>query len=573
MRADKSAVKRLMDRRGFIWGGLQALGFSILAGRLYYLQIIKGEHYGVLSDKNRIQFRIIAPPRGKILDRYGISIADNRKSYAVSIEDASPQTLATLREINIHPANPNLNWEQIARISSLMPELGGLTISRGITRTYPMAAATAHVTGYVGAREQVANLKVGKGGIESRFENVLAGKFGSQKIEVNALGQKVRNLENIPPQMGGKIALSLDGKLQQTAHQLFKDKIGAAVMVDVRNGDILLSYSAPSFDPNIMASQKLNQAKWDELTRHPHKPFLNRPLNGLYAPGSLFKPIVALAALKKGAIKPDQTVYCGGHIDYGNKRFHCWKKGGHGKMNLRGAIKHSCDVYFYKLATGVGIDHIHKQAVEMGLGDEINTWPLSGKAGLMPSRRWKKQQNKSWLVSDTMVTAIGQGSVLASPMQLALVAAWFGNGGRRVYPHILRGKLKATPNKVADKHLALVRRAMADSVNSEGGTAFSGRIRQKPYQMAGKTGTSQVRTISIEERKTGVLKNKDLPLAQRDHALFMGYAPVSDPKYAVAVVLEHGGSSTNAVPIAAKLLLEAQKREAKPPKANPKATA
>jgi len=571
MKADKSLIKKAMERRSFILGGLQALGFGILASRLYYLQIVKSEHYGVLSDKNRIQFRIISPPRGKILDRYDIALANNNKTYSILMEEVSEETLATLKEIQ--PNATKLNWEQIARISALTPDLGGITINRGFSRNYPMAAAAAHVVGYVGSQERATTIKIGKTGIENKFENVLGGKFGSQKIEVNALGRKVRNLENIPPQMGGEIALNLDGELQKAAHKLFKGKMGAAVITDVNSGEILLCYSSPSFDPNLVGSQKLTPQEWQKLANDPKKPFLNRALNGLYAPGSLFKPIVALAALKKGAIKPDQTFYCGGHMDYGDRRFHCWKKQGHGKMNLANAIKHSCDVYFYKLSTRVGIDHIHKQASEMGFGEKINVWPLMGKGGIMPSRKWKKQRlEQSWLVSDTMITAIGQGSVLASPIQMALAAAWFANGGTRIYPHILKEDKHLMPEpKALSKHLKLVQTAMANSVNAAGGTAFSGRIKEKPYQMAGKTGTSQVRSIGLEERETGVLKNEELPLEQRDHALFMGYAPVKKPKYAITVVLEHGGSSSNAVPIASKLLLLAQKRGLKnPPPSNSK---
>lgn len=564
-------LRRIIDRRGFIFGSLQGLAFAALAGRLYYLQIIKGEHYTVLSDKNRIQLRLLTPKRGEILDRHGAVLAGNRDSYTIFAEQNSEESLKKLNEF-IHLQSgggglitADLNWEQVARLSAIAPDLPGITIGKTQLRTYPLGASTAHIIGHIGRskeRRLPADFKVGKSGIERRLENVLVGGFGSKKVEVDALGREIRDLEHTPPIVGKRVSLTLDIGLQRRAHELFKGRSGAAVMLDCLSGEVLLSYSSPSFTPEELSHGFLSRAEWRRLMTDDKNPMLDRTLNGSYAPGSVFKVVVALAALRKGIAAPSTSFYCPGHLDYGNRRFHCWKNNGHGELDLSGAIKHSCDVYFYRLARKVGIANISAMAAEMGVGEKVNVWPLVGKGGLLPTPKWKKRnRGQSWLVSDTMLTAIGQGYLLMTPMQLALVAAWFANSGRRVHPYLLVGDARKHRPLKADRHLELVQKAMFRVVNEGGGTAYPGRIKAREYTMVGKTGTSQVREITAAERKTKVLKNKQLPWHQRDHALFICYAPWDSPRYALSVVLEHGGSSSAAVPIAARLLTQAQKDE------------
>ena len=567
---DLKNLRSVIDRRSFVFGSLQGLAFAVLAGRLYYLQIVKGEHYTVLSDKNRVQLRLLIPKRGTILDRRGAILAGNRDSYSVFAERGSEESLQKLTPF-IRPrrsgngmATDNLNWEQVARLSAIAPDLPGVTIGKSHLRTYPLGRAAAHVIGHIGRSSQPRlppNFKVGKSGVERKLENILAGDFGSKKVEVDALGREIRDLENTPPSVGRGIELTLDARLQRRAHALFKGLSGATVMLDCRNGEVLLSYSSPSFAPEALAHGAVSLADWRRLADNFKNPLLDRALDGIYAPGSVFKVIVAMAALRKGIATPNTSYFCPGYLEYGNRRFHCWREEGHHRLDLSGAIKHSCDVYFYQLARKVGIADISAMAEQIGLGEKVNVWPLQGRGGLMPTPKWKKRaKGQSWLVSDTMMTAIGQGYVLTTPMQLALTAAWFASG-RRVHPYLLVGDAPKVKPIRTDSHLEFMRNAMFKVVNEAGGTAYGGRIREADYAMAGKTGTSQVRAISIAERRNRILKNEELSWHQRDHALFIGYAPVARPLYAISVVLEHGGSSSAAVPIAAELLDYAQRNE------------
>ncbi len=573
IKQDLKNLRKTIDRRSFIFASAQGLAFAVLAGRLYYLQIIKGEHYAVLSDKNRIRVRLLAPKRGAISDRHGTTLAGNRDSYSIFTDPKNRESLhRSLELIDPNQQRPNLSraipddlsWEQVARLASIASELPGITIGKSHLRTYPLGPGAAHAVGYIGKSPDLrlpSEFKVGRSGVERGLEKILTGGFGSKKLEVDALGREIRELEHAPPSVGKRVVLTLDASIQQKAHELFATRSGAAVMLDCRNGEVLLSYSSPTFEPEALSHGKVSPSHWQRLAGNRKNPMLDRTLHGFYAPGSVFKVVVALAALRKGVAFPHSSFFCPGYLDYGDRRFHCWEEKGHGKVDLGEAIKRSCDVYFYQLAKKVGIAEIASTARQMGLGEAINIWPLKGGGGLLPTPRWKKRnRGDPWLVSDTMMTAIGQGFLLASPMQLALAASWFANGGRRVHPYLLAADAPPPlPRAEGDLHLRFVRRSMSRVVNEGGGTAYGGRIRKAEYAMAGKTGTSQVRSISLAERESGILKNNQLPWHQRDHALFIGYAPEENPVYAVSVVLEHGGSSMTAAKTAAALLEHAQK--------------
>lgn len=597
---------KLFSRRALMLGGGQAALLSVLIGRMYYLQVLESERYVTLADENRINFRLLPPPRGRIVDRNGLPMADNQQNYRVVIipEQAGnvEHTLDLLslivplsggerrrirREVKRKRAfvpitvRENLDWSEVARIEVNTPDLPGVLIDVGQSRSYTYGDEVAHVLGYVASVSEkdltgdplleLPGFRIGKAGVEKVYDMALRGSGGSSQVEVNALGRVIRELNRQEGQPGTEVRLTIDMELQQFITKRLDNESAAVVVMDIHTGEVRALVSSPSYDPNAF-NRGLSQAEWETLSTNPKSPLTNKAIRGQYAPGSTFKPAVALAALEKGAITPETEIFCSGSTTLGNAEFHCWKRGGHGKLDLKGALEHSCDVYFYETARRAGIDRIGSMAKRFGLGQKLGLDLPGEKTGLVPNNDWKLGAiGTSWQLGETLITGIGQGYILTTPLQLAVMMARLANGGREVSPRLTVSQV--TPDGVTPypdeegkslgitpEHLSVVLQGMVNVVNSPTGTAFRSRIQEHRWRMAGKTGTVQVRRISKAERETGVLKNKDLPWKERDHALFIGYAPIDNPRFAVSVVVEHGGGgSSTAAPIARDVLRETQR--------------
>jgi len=601
---DRDAERqRLLTRRTLVLGGLKAAAVSALAGRLYYLQVVESDRYTTLAEDNRISLRLIAPPRGLIVDRNGVPLAVNEQNFrlilvserAGDVErtlDQIAQLIAItesdrkriLRDIQRSRAfapitvRENLGWEEVSAIEVNLPDLPGVSIDVGQVRSYPFGEATAHFTGYVGAVSEqelqgaedplltLPGFRIGKSGVEKLHDLALRGSAGTLQLEVNAVGRVVRELSRMEGQPGRQVTLTIDAKLQHYAQQRLASEVSAsAVIMDVQTGGIQAWASHPSYDPNQF-SMGISGDLWRSLSANEAKPLINKVLAGEYPPGSTFKMIVGLAALEAG-ISPDARVFCPGHYTFGGHRFHCWKKHGHGAVDMYRAIAHSCDVYFYDVSRRVGIDRIASMARRFGLGQRTEVDLPGERAGIMPDTKWKKAKlREPWYEGETLVASIGQGYITTTPLQLAVMTARIANGGFAVQPHITK-RIEALHEEktswpeigVDPKHLDLVRRAMSAVTNEPGATAYGARIQTPGMEMAGKTGTVQVRRISKAERATGVKKGEDLPWKYRDHAMFVAFAPVHAPKFACAVVVEHGiAGGRVAAPIARDILAECQ---------------
>lgn len=611
MHRDSERHKQFSRRTAMLAGG-KAVLLSALVGRMYYLQVVESDRYKTLADDNRISFRLLAPPRGRIVDRFGVPIADNQQNYKVVLipEQTGDVEKTLLRLGRIIPIRQgekkrilrevhrsrgfvpvtlreNLSWEEVAHIEVNTPDLPGVMIDVGQSRYYPFARKMAHILGYVAAVSEgdtknnplleLPGFRIGKSGIEKVYDLALRGAGGSSQVEVNAFGRVIRELKRSEGQPGTRLQLTIDSGLQSMTSQRLGDNSGSVVVMDVNSGDVLAMVSTPGFDPNAF-NKGLSTEQWNDLVSNDKAPLINKSIAGNYAPGSTFKMMVALAALEKGVINAETEFFCSGKIQLGNATFHCWKRGGHGIVNLNKGISQSCDVYFYEVARRVGIERISEMARRFGLGSKLGLDLPGEKGGLIPSDKWKRAViGAPWQKGETLLAGIGQGYVLTTPLQLAVMTARLANGGVVVSPHLTRGIVTAervVPRKV-DKpvdmgivpaHLALIHRAMEAVVNIPTGTAFRSRIKTAGFKMAGKTGTAQVRRITKQEREKRILKNKELPWKERDHALFVGYAPIDAPRYAVAVVVEHGGGGSKvAAPIGRDVLEEAQRRDAARP--------
>ena len=599
---------KVFTRRALLVGGGQALLFSTLAGRMYYLQILESDRFRVLSEDNRINLRLFAPPRGRILDRFGLPMAVNKQNFRVvlvreqardvkrtldalaRIIELSEQDYARiLREVGRKRAfvpvtvSDYLSWEQMSRIEVNAPDLPGVNIEVGQIRHYPHGARMTHVLGYVSAVSEkeltgdplleLPDFQIGKMGIEKQYDLSLRGSVGRSHFEVNAVGRVIREVEHNEGMPGQDLVLTLDAGLQAFLHQrLSQERSAAAVVMEVHGGDVLAFASVPGFDPNIFNAD-LSSQTWNALTKDPLAPLTNKVIAGLYAPGSTFKMMVALAALKSG-IDPNRQVFCPGFLNFGRGRFHCWKQGGHGWVDMYQGIKRSCDVYFYTIGRETGIDRIAAMAKRFGLGAPVGIDLPGERGGVIPTKAWKLANiGEIWQGGETLVSAIGQGFVLTTPLQLAVMTARIANGGRMVKPRLthpangdVSGPDATSPESpslgIPEAHMRVIRTSMDLVANNPRGTAYRARIDQEGWELAGKTGTSQVRRISRAERLAGVTKNEDLPWRRRDHALFVAYAPVDRPRYCCAVVVEHGGGGSKiAAPIVRDVLIETQRRD------------
>lgn len=601
---------KAIGRRAFFLGGAKVALLSALAGRMYYLQVMQGDKYAVLADENRINIRLLPPPRGHILDRNGVPMAINRQNYRVLVVseqtnndlDGTLDMLANLIPVNDHDrariarevkrhrsfvpvtVRENLTWEDVARIELNVPDLPGVMIDVGQSRDYPLGELGAHLLGYVSAVSEadlqassdplleLPGFRIGKAGIERIYDLALRGRGGTSQLEVNAVGRTIRELARQEGEPGLDIGLTIDTDLQQFAAQRLGEESGSVVVMDIHNGDVLVMASTPSYDPNAF-NRGLSSDEWKSLTENPRAPLTNKAVTGQYPPGSTFKLITAMAALESGVISPDQRVTCTGQMSLGNLRFHCWKKGGHGSVDLHDGLKHSCDIYFYEVARRMGFERVAEMAKRFGLGAPMGLDLPGERGGTIPNRAWKRAaMGQSWYPGETLINAIGQGYVLTTPLQLAVMCARIANGGMAVTPHLAKDDIRgvqAQPRKSTDwpdmglsrQSIDMVRRGMNGVVNEPGGTAFGARIRDESMAMSGKTGSAQVRRITMRERETGVKKNQDLPWRERDHALFVAYAPEHNPRFACSVIIEHGGGgSAVAAPICRDILIEVQKR-------------
>jgi penicillin-binding protein 2 len=613
-RKDKSRYASFSRRTLMMSGGVAAV-LTALGARLYELQIVEGEQFRTKAEENSVNERLLAPLRGRIIDRFGVELANNRKNYRVVLipEQASGGIQAALdtigRVILITPrererilreiaANKkfmpatiaeNLTWEEFSLVNLHLPYLSGVQPEIGETRDYPFGDALSHVLGYVAAVSPddekndsdpllaLPGFRIGKRGIEKAYDSQVRGTGGVSREEVNAYGRVIRELGREEGAPGQDIYLTIDQQVQQFTVQRLGDESAACVVMDVTNGDVLALASTPGFDPNLF-NVGITPPQWRSLLTNDHTPLINKALSGLYPPGSTFKPTVALAALDAGAITPDFNVFCTGSVTLGNYTFHCWKPHGHGHVDLHRGIAASCDVFFYEVAKRLGIDGIEACAHKLGYGQPTQIEIPGERPGVVPGRAWKERiYGVPWQEGETLNTGIGQGYVLVTPVQLCTAAARIASGnavsprivrvvGRDVQP---RAELKRL--QVSDKALAAVQAGMSAVTNEPGGTAFSWRITQPGFEMAGKTGTAQVRRISKEEHESGVKKNETLPWKLRDHALFIAYAPVNQPKYAAAIIQEHGATVSHPhVQMVRDILLFTQQRDpAKLPTAYP----
>ena len=589
-------------RRAFIVGGLQGMALAVLGGRLAWLQVIQGEKYKTLAENNRINMRIIAPTRGQIVDRFGVPLADNLQNFQVVITPEQVESLEkTLRDLQaIIPVEENsikrvlrmakknssyvaleirdhLSWEEVSAVELNLPRLAGVSVQEADLRNYPYKDATAHIIGYVGrVSEQdmtddpllsLPGFQIGKSGIEKHYETVLQGKPGKAEVEVNVHGRPVRELSRDSGDAGERLVLTIDAEFQRFVQQrLATERSAAAIVMDVVTGEVYALASHPSYDPNVFAAG-ISAMDWEQLRDDPAHPLNNKVTGSVFPPGSTFKIVTALAGLEAGTIDRHTTAFCPGHYDFGGNRFHCWKQGGHGTVNVVKALAESCDVYFYKMSTQTGIDRIAEMARKLGFGSNLGFDIPDVKSGLVPDPAWKRRERKSdptWHPGETINASIGQGYMLGSPLHLATMVARVVNGGKMVSPWIASYKGKDRQQAWADTgikpaHMDIIKEGLI-AVMSPGGTAVASRIKEPGMEMGGKTGTSQVKRITKAERAAG-LRQEDLPWHLRHHALFVGYAPVGNPRYSCAVIVEHGGGgSAVAAPIAHDLLLEIQKR-------------
>jgi penicillin-binding protein 2 len=610
---DMAGASRSVTRRALFMGGCMAAMVATLGGRMRFLGVVEADQFRLLAEENRISIRLIPPARGLIEDRNGKLIAGNEQNYRVVVtrEDAGktdaevqqvldrlshiiPMTAEDLSDAmkELDPRRNStfvpitvaerLSWDDFSKIAINAPALPGVTPEVGLSRVYPRAEDFAHVVGYVGpvSEKDLAALKaadnaeavdpllripkfqIGKIGVEKWMENTLRGTAGTKRIEVNHVGRVMRELSREEGLKGRDIRLTIDADVQNFVQARLGIESAACVVMDVNNGDIIAAVSSPSFDPNLFV-RGISQKDYSGLTEHDHRPLANKVVQGLYPPGSTFKIVTALTALKAGTITPESSVKCNGFLEVGGNKFHCWKRGGHGRVDLQRALSESCDVFFYDTAMKVGIDKIAEMGREMGLGVRHDL-PMSAIAeGVMPDKAWKLANQKAeWVIGDTVNASIGQGFVLTSPLQLAVMASRTASG-KQVVPRIIHS-ISDKPVPVAEapsigvegSQLRAVQMGMWEVVNGTHGTGRGSRIVDDTMTMCGKSGTAQVRNFSAGEQADGVTANADLPWKLRDHALFVAFAPADNPRYAVSVVVEHGGGgSAVAAPIARDALL------------------
>lgn len=587
-----------IKKRAIILLSFEIFCAFLLFVRMFYLQIIQADRYQILAEKNRISIKPIAPTRGLIFDRNGKPVAYNFKAFRANIiaektDGNLEKTLdkfgqliplsdkekkRILKEVSQKKSfmpvrvKDNLSFDEMAKVELNIPDLAGISIDESLIRIYPFSQTMVHPLGYTSFAgendlkentdlSKMPDVRIGKTGFEQFYNTQLYGKTGSQKVEINSVGREVRQLDILQPVSGENIYLTLDSRMQEAGFDALKNESGSAVLIDIHTGEVLMMVSSPAFDPNIF-STSVDENDLKKLENPERRPFLNKAIREHYSPGSIFKMVVALAGLEAGVIRENTKINCAGKLFVGTHPFHCWHKEGHGDMNLKDALKHSCDIYFYEIARQVGVDKIVEVANRLGLGRKTGIDLYSEQTGLLPTRSWKQQTYQdAWRLGDTMNMGIGQGFLLVTPLQMAVMTAMIANGGYSIQPHLFLSedkKTKSTERLFSTNHLNVVKKGMSAVVNEKGGTAYHARIRVNGKKMAGKTASTQVRRISLSEREEGVKKQYELEWKYRDHAFFVAYAPQDNPKYALAVAVEHGGSGGGlAAPIAAQIMKKA----------------
>ena len=587
-----------INRRMFITGSLKFFIMVGIVSRLFFLQVKENKKYLTLSDKNRIREWKLAPVRGEFRDYFGNVIAGNFEAYQLhvipeQVEDfryviyrlkdlldlSDSQFKKILKKKRENKpwetliVSDNLSWEKFSKINNHLYDLNGVKPVISISRNYPYQDNFTHVIGYVSQANErdiettniikknfVPGLKVGKIGLEKTFEEKLIGSNDIERYEVNAYGRRISQLEFQKGERGKTLKLTIDTKVQQLANELLKDQAGSICVMDIYTGSIIAMHSSPSFDPNLFVFG-ISQDEWQMIRNDPMKPLVNKTLQGNYSPGSTIKPIVALSALENRIINPNFTVRCTGKSEMYGQTYHCWKKKGHGYMNLRNAMKQSCDTYFYEISRKLGVDKLSDTAKKFGLGKKVfgDLFEIE-KNGLVPSTQWKKNVlGKGWLLGETMITGIGQGYIQTTPIQLCLMTAQIANGGYKIYPKLVMNEAssekldKYVPLYENSKNIKIIQDAMFSSTNEVMGTSYRSRIDDIKYQFAGKTGTAQVKKITEKDRELD-LKTFEIPYEERDHALYVAFGPYKQPRYALSILVEHGGNgSTTAAPMAKEL--------------------
>jgi penicillin-binding protein 2 len=588
-----------INRRMFILGAAKIVILGGIVSRLFFLQVKENKKYLTLSDKNRIREWKLPPVRGDFQDYFGNTIAGNFESYQLhiipeqvenfryvitrikDILDLSDRRFKRIikkqKEIKSWETlivSDNLSWEKFSKINNQLYDLNGVKPMVSISRNYPYKENYTHVLGYVSQANEkdilsndaiknkfVQGLKVGKTGLEKTFENKLIGDNSIERYEVNAYGRRISQLAFKNGNKGKTIKLTIDTEVQKISNQLLADKAGSICVMDIFTGQVVAMHSSPSFDPNAFVFG-ISQDNWQLIRNNPMKPLVNKTLTGNYSPGSTIKPIVALSALENKIVSTDFTVKCEGKKDMYGQTYHCWKKEGHGFVNLKEAMKQSCDSYFYEVARRLGVDRLSVTAKKFGLGEKVfNNLFENEKKGLIPSTAWKKNVlGRNWLLGETIITGIGQGYIQTTPIQLCLMTAQIANGGFKIYPKIVldngdedNKKDKFEPLFKDPKNIKIIQEAMFSSTNEIRGTSYRSRIKDPKYQFAGKTGTAQVKRITKLDRELD-LKTFEIPYEERDHALYIAYGPYKQPRYAISILVEHGGSgSAVAAPMAKKL--------------------
>ena len=622
---------QIINRRMFIIGAAKLVIFTGIISRLFSLQITENKKYLTLSDKNRLREWRLPPIRGEFLDYFGNTIAGNLKIYQLhvipeQVEDFK-YLMLRLKEIlkltnsefnklikkknsqkswETLVVSENLSWEQFAKLNYFLHDLVGAKPVLSVSRDYPFKENYTHVLGYVSEASQkdilnneaikknhVPGLKIGKTGLEKSYENDLIGTNGIQRYEVNAYGKRINQIDHQEGLKGKTIKLTLDTEVQKLCTKLLRDVAGSISVMDIYTGEIVAMHSSPSFDPNLFLFG-ISQDDWQMIRNNPLKPLVNKTIAGQYSPGSTIKPIVALSALENDVVSPEFKVNCTGKTEMYGQTYHCWKKKGHGVVNLRDAMKQSCDTYFYEIARKLGVDRLQETAFKFGLGEKVLDKTYSNeKKGLIPSTQWKKDKlGKGWVIGETLITGIGQGYMQTTPLQLCLMTAQLANGGYKIYPKLtvnenddtledIKYMIKKNEQSAKEKgdnpsetveqlfsfikekkhqilyrnpeNIKFVLNAMFASTNEIRGTSYSSRIKNPKYQFAGKTGTSQVKRITERDRELD-LKTIEIPYDERDHALYIAFGPYKNPRYALSIVVEHGGSgSSTAAPMAKKL--------------------
>ena len=590
----------VINRRLFIITAAKILVFIGLTSRLFSLQVSQSNKYLTLSDKNRIREWKLHPVRGEFKDYFDNVIAGNNEVYQLHV---IPEQVENFRYIALRLKNilnlsekdfqklikkknekkawetivvsDNLSWEQFSKVNNYLHDLVGVKTVLSISRIYPFNENYTHVLGYVSQANEkdiinnenikekfVPGIRVGKTGLEKSFENILLGENDIQRFEVNAYGRKISQLDYQKGSKGQNLKLTLDTEIQKLCTKLLKDKAGSICVMDIFSGDIVAMQSSPSFDPNLFLFG-INQDDWQLIRNNPMKPLVNKTINGRYSPGSTIKPIVALSALENEIIDPEFTVHCKGHkhpLELYGQTYHCWKKEGHGFVNLKKGMKESCDTYFYEVARRLGVDKLSETAKKFGLGKKVFGDLFDNeKNGLVPNTTWKKNAlGQNWVLGETIITGIGQGFIQTTPIQLCLMTAQIANGGYKIYPKIILNKENQYKDKYKplfkkSKNIEIIQKAMFSSTNEIRGTSYKSRINDPKYQFAGKTGTAQVKRITKKDRELD-LKTFEIPYEERDHALYVAFGPYKNPRYATSIIIEHGGSgSSTAAPIAKKL--------------------